>query len=477
MRKPDRSLSWIDDHTRELINLSDQIWAYAELGLHETRSAKDQEDYLRQNGFDIESGVAGMPTAFVATWGSGRPVIGLLGEFDALPGCSNDTLPERKEIIPEGPGHACGHNLLGVAALGAAIAAKEELIARGLNATVKYYGCPAEENFAGKAYMAKEGYFNDLDACLTWHAAATNTVRGGSSLAVNMVNFHFHGRTAHAAGAPHHGRSALDAVEIMNVGVNYLREHVLDSVRMHYVITNGGRQPNVVPAEATVWYYIRAPRRQDVDEVYARVIKCAEGAAHMTETTLDIEFLAAMNEVLPNEVLSDVLYEALQVVGPPQFTDDDVVFAAEITKTFPAGQRESILRQERLPKEVADKVLNDTILPRPTDRPGGKGSTDVGDVSWVTPTSSLSTACYALGTAGHSWQIAAQSGMGIGHAGMIAATRTMATATVHLIENPSVVEKAKKEYFEVSGGTGYKSGIPTGVNPPLHIHDPNKKRA
>jgi aminobenzoyl-glutamate utilization protein B len=466
----EKALDWILKNQDDLVKLSDEVWGYSELGLHENRSAKSEEAYLKQKGFAIESGVAGMPTAFVATWGKGKPVIGFLGEFDALPECSTEPTPVRKEIEVQGPGHGCGHNLLGVAALGAAVAMKAELEASGKPGTVKYFGCPAEENFAGKAYMARAGLFDDLDCSLTWHAGALNAVRNSSSLAVNMVQVHFKGRTSHAAATPHHGRSALDAVELMNIGVNYLREHVMDQVRMHYVITNGGRQPNVVPAEATVWYYVRAPRRGDVDETYARVLKCAHGASIMTDTTYEVEFLASMNEVVPNNVLSHVLRANMNRVGPPRFTEADFEFAREIAKTFPEGQREAVLRQENVPADSANDILHTHILPEGTAERRGGGSTDVGDVSWVVPTAQFNTACYAIGTAGHSWQIAAQSGMGIGHAGMIAATKILALSGLELMDKPELLKQAWDEFKERTGGKPYKGGIPDGVNPPLHIY-------
>ena len=475
-KRGSRTLNWIASNQAGLCRLSDEIWSYAELGLHENKSARAQEGFLKENGFTIESGVADMPSAFVATWGKGRPAIGFLGEYDALPGCSNEAVPVRKEILHEGPGHACGHNLLGVAALAAAIAVKEEIAARGADGTVRYFGCPAEENFGGKAYLARAGYFDDLDACLTWHGGAMNTVRSGSSLAVNSMNVHFHGRTAHAAGAPHHGRSALDAVELMNIGANYLREHVPDKTRIHYVTTNGGLQPNVVPAEACVWYYVRAPRRDEVDEVYERVLKCAEGAAIMTGTTYDVEVLDALYDVLPNRALEDVLTWAMKQAGPPTFTEQDLEFAHEISRTFPPGQKESILRDEELPREVKEQVLNTTIVPRPASERPPRGSTDVGDVSWVVPTAQFSTACWALGTAGHSWQVTAQSGMGIGHAGMIAAARILTLAGLRLVDEPDTIKQAWTEFREKTGGKKYRCAIPDNVKPPLYVLDPNRKR-
>lgn len=467
-----RGFGWIEDHISELTDLSDRIWAYAELGLHEDKSAKAQVDYLRENGFKVECGAGGMPTAFVAAWGSGKPVIGFLGEYDALPGVSQKVSAEKGEVVPGGCGHGCGHNLLGVAALGAAIALKEELIERGLPGAVKYFGCPAEENFSGKAFMARDGIFDSLDACLTWHPGPMNIVRGGTSLAVNSMNVAFHGVTAHAGGAPHLGRSALDAVELMNVGVNYLREHIIEKARIHYVTTNGGLQPNVVPAEAKVWYYVRAPKREQVEEIYERVLKCAKGAAIMTDTTYDVELLEGIYEVMPNKVLEDLLAEAMEVAGPPVFTDEDKSFAKAISKTFPPGQSEAYMEDETLPDDakakLKGKLLNDSVLGRPPVAPEMRGSTDVGDVSWCVPTAQFSTACTALGTPGHSWQYTAQSGMHIGHAGMIAAARTLAQAGLRLMTEPDVIKMAKAEFSKRLGVKRYKSPLAPDMKPPFH---------
>ncbi|HHY75874.1 MAG TPA: amidohydrolase [Firmicutes bacterium] len=467
--------AWIEKHADELTKLSDKIWEWAELGLHEEKSSKIQMDYLRDHGFEVTSGAGGMPTAFVATWGQGKPVIGFLGEYDALPGVSQKVSPVREELVPGGPGHGCGHNLLGVGAMAAAIALKEELSKRGLPGTVKYFGCPAEENFSGKAFMARDGIFDDLDACLTWHPGSMNIVRGGSSLAVNSMNITFHGVSSHAAGAPHLGRSALDAVELMNVGVNFLREHIIEKARIHYVITNGGLQPNVVPAKATVWYYVRAPRREQVEEIYERVLKCAKGAAIMTDTTYEVEFLEGIYEVLPNTVLEEVLAQAMEVAGPPQFTEEDLRFAEEIAKTFPPGQSESYMKDETLPDEMkeklAGKLLNDTVLGRPPMPSDLRGSTDVGDVSWCVPTAQFSTACTALGTPGHSWQYTAQCGMHIGHAGMIAAAKTLVQAGLVLMTSPGILEKAKEEHRKRLGGRRYVSPLSPDMKPPFHHFD------
>ena len=278
-------LQWIDDAEAELSALSKTVWEFAETGLKEIKSANAEAAFLKQEGFDIQMGVAGMPSAFVASWGGGQPVIGFLGEYDALPGLSQTVATRREAVVPGGAGHGCGHNLLGVGALAAAIALKREMEAEGKSGTVRFYGCPAEETLSGKVYMAKHGLYDDLGAAITWHPMTLNTAWGSTCLAIDSARFIFHGRAAHAAASPEMGISALDAVELMNVGVNYLREHVVQEARMHYVITKGGGEPNVVPELAEVWYYIRVPRRQDVEKLYQRVVKIAEGACLMTGAT------------------------------------------------------------------------------------------------------------------------------------------------------------------------------------------------
>ena len=466
---------WIDRQKESLSKMGDEIWRYAEIGLHEDKSAAVLEDFLRKNGFAVEVGAGGMPTAFVATWGSGSPAIGFLGEYDALPGVSQKVSPVKEELEPGSCGHGCGHNLLGVGAAAGAIALKEEMVKRGLRGTIKYFGCPAEENFSGKAFMARDGLFNDLDACLTWHPGPMNTVRGGTSLAVNSMNVTFHGVSSHAGGAPHLGRSALDAVELMNVGVNYLREHIIEKARIHYVTTNGGLQPNVVPSKASVWYYVRAPHRDQVEGIYERVLKCAKGAAIMTDTTYDVELLEAICEVVPNRPLEDVLVEAMEVAGPPEFTEDDIKFGKELAKTFPEGQADSYMKDETLSDEtkakLQGKVLNDAVLGRPPVAPEMRGSTDVGDVSWCTPTAQFNVACTALGTPGHSWQYTAQTGMHIGHAGMIVSAKTLAQAGLRLMTDPEILKKARAEFEKRTGGRKYESPLPPDMKPAFHQFD------
>jgi len=463
------AFAWLEENGSKLYHLADRIWDWAELGLNEHRSANLLADALEAEGFLVERGVAGMPTAFVATWGKGEPRIGFLGEYDALPGLSQEVSPERRELVPGAPGHGCGHNLLGVGALGGIVALKREMEARGLTGTLQYFGCPAEENFSGKVFMAREGLFSDLDLCLTWHPGSMNLVHRGSSLALNSMNVTFFGRAAHAGGAPHLGRSALDAVELMNVGVNYLREHVPEKVRIHYVITDGGQQPNIVPDRAQVWYYVRAPERDLVEEVYQRVLRCAEGAAIMTETTWQVELIDAIYNLLPNHTLEEALAEAMKVAGPPRFGPSELEFAERIAESFAPGQKEKAIADLPLAEEVKERlqgqVLNTEVLPVPKDDLPMRGSTDVGDVSWVCPTAQFSTACAALGTPGHSWQMTAQVGSGIGHAGMLAAARTLAQAGLALVLDAGLREKARAEFQKRTAGKPYRCAIPPEVKP------------
>jgi aminobenzoyl-glutamate utilization protein B len=423
----------------------------------------------------VTTGAGGMPTAIVAEWGSGKPVIGFLAEYDALSNVSQKPVPDRDPVIPNGPGHGCGHNLLGAAALGAAIGLKHEMEQQGMAGTVRFYGCPAEENLSGKAFMARDGVFGDCDAALTWHPAAINRVRTGSSLANNAAYFTFYGRAAHAAGDPYNGRSALDAVQLMNMGVEFLREHMPPKSRAHYVITNGGGQPNVVPPEAQVWYLVRAARRDAVDDLWERIIKCANGAAEMTETTYRMELLKAIYNVLNNRVLEDVLDESFKRVGAPRFSAEDVAFAEAISKSVPAKQKENALREGQVPEEWWDKHLNDEVLERPTAEEEPRGSTDVGDVSWCCPTAQIATACQAMGTPGHSWQYTAQAGMSIGHKGMLTAAKVLAEAGYVLMTSPDTLAKARAEFEKRTEGKAYKCAMPPEQKPAFHVFAKKEK--
>ena len=403
-------LAWIDENAPDLAALAQTIWEYAETALKEQRSSKALSNFLEKEGFSVEFGAGGMPTAFIATYGKGKPVIGFLGEFDALPGLSQKAVPYQEPVKSSDPGHGCGHNLLGVGSLGAAVALKREIEANRLQGTVRYYGCPAEETAVGKVFMARDGVFDDLDAALTWHPDSLNMVNSATSLALNSVSFAFHGKSSHASGMPHLGISALDAVELMNTGANFLREHVPQETRIHYVITNGGREPNVVPSFAEVWYNVRSPHREDLENVYQRLTQIAQGACMMTGATLEVKFHTGLYETLPNPILADLLDASLREAGAPKFTKTENEFAQKIEQSFSPGQKRAVLQAYRLPSEFLDVTLHEDVA---RDLFNGAllwGSTDVGDVSWIVPTSQIMTACYVLGTSPHSWQAVAARG-------------------------------------------------------------------
>ncbi|MDP2901441.1 MAG: amidohydrolase, partial [Candidatus Bathyarchaeota archaeon] len=321
---------WIDQNQKRITEVADTIWGYAELGLTETKSSKLLQDELRKHGFKVEAGVASMPTAFVATWGSGKPVIGVMGEFDALPGISNKVVPEKVPLREGAPGHGCGHHIHGTSGVAGAIAARYAMEKAKAKGTIKFFGTPAEENFVGKVFMVRAGLFDDVDAVISHHPDSVNAATVGSSTAVNGVKFHYYGKTSHAAGSPEQGRSALDAIELMNVGVNYLREHVIQEARFHYVIEVGGGQPNVVPDYARSWYYIRAPQRDQLDSIYKRIIKIAEGAALMTETTLKVEFIMGLYNLIPNRAVAETITANMKEIGAPQHTAEELEFAKKI---------------------------------------------------------------------------------------------------------------------------------------------------
>ncbi len=468
-------IEWIESHQTAFRDLSDAVWGFAELGYQEEKSSRLLIGALERDGFALQRGVAGIPTAFVASYSkSGGPVIAILGEFDALPGLSQDCVPYRKPLVNGAPGHGCGHNLLGVAGLASCFALKQALDAGDLTGTVRYYGCPAEEGGAAKAFIAKAGLFDDVDICITWHPDTFNGVLWANFLANYRVGFKFHGKPAHAAADPYNGRSALDAVELMNVGVNYLREHMIPDARIHYVIINGGgTAPNVVPAEAASLYSVRAPRIDQLNPLFERVKDIARGAALMTGTELDIEIYSGMSNLLLNETINNVLQEKLEDIGAPKFSKEEREFAAEISKTIPAGSFEESAPlyglQEAEIATMKKALLHEAVLRPYRAEIVQPGSTDVGDVSWVAPTGQITTACEALGTPGHSWQIVAQGRMGIGHKGMLYAAKVMALAAAEFLASPELVRKAKDEFARRRAAAEYTSPIPDGLRPPLGI--------
>jgi len=448
----EEAIRWIDDHQSLLVDLSDKIWGYAELALEESKSSKLLADVLEEAGFRVERGVAGMPTAFVATYGEGEPVIGLLAEYDALPGLSQK-VSSTKEVLKEGaPGHGCGHNLLGVGCVGAALAVKEVLAANPASGTIKLFGCPAEETLVGKVYMVKYGVFDGLSAALTWHPSATTKVSNTSSLAMNSFWVEFRGKTAHGAGDPWNGRSALDAVELMDYGVNLMREHMELTSRIHYVITEGGKAPNVVPEYARVWYYVRDATREKVGKLYQRVLNIAEGAALATETTHQVHLITGVYNKLVNETGVKIMQRNLELVGPPPFSPEEVTFAKEVQRE--TGKPEEGLEGEIKPIREPPKIV-------------GGGSTDVADVSWITPAVSLNVATNPKGVPGHSWAVVASSGSTIGHKGMLVAAKTLAATAIELLYNEELLEQMKKEWKEKTRGFTYKSPLPEGRKSPL----------
>jgi aminobenzoyl-glutamate utilization protein B len=412
-------------------------------------------DLLRANGFTIETGVSGMPTAFVASYGSGRPIIGILAEYDALPGLSQEAVPERKERAGASAGHGCGHSVFGTASTAAAIAVSKTMASGGVKGTVRLYGTPAEETGIGKTYMLRDGLFKDDDVILAWHAADRTASSYGYTKANVSVKFRFSGLPAHASASPHQGRSALDAVELMSSGVNFMREHIKQDARIHYVITNGGGQPNVVPPEAEVWYYIRADKHADVEEYFEWVKEIADGAARMTRTKLAVvQVDADMHEVLPNRTLSEIIQRNLEQVGAPKFTDDEKAFARKTQA--PLGRS-------------LDRALSETVEPLSDLPEQGVASTDVGDISWFVPVGQLTAATHTFGAPGHSWQIVACTGTTIGEKGMMVAAKALAGAAVDLYGSPDLIARAKADFKQVRDPLKYVTLIPDGQKAPRSI--------
>jgi aminobenzoyl-glutamate utilization protein B len=448
------AIGWIDANSDTLKRVNRNIWSYAETGLQETRSSSELQELLRANGFRVETGVAGMPTAFVASYGSGRPVIGILAEYDALPGLSQDAVPERKERGGVNAGHGCGHSIFGTASTAAAIAAKQGLAA-GAAGTIRLYGTPAEETGIGKTYMLREGLFKDVDIVLSWHAAPVTAASYDYSKANVSVKFRFEGLPAHASTSPFQGRSALDAVELMSVGVNYMREHVKEDTRIHYVITNGGGQPNVVPPAAEVWYYLRANKHADVEEYFVWLKEIAAAAAAMSRTKLSaVQVDADMHEVLPNRALAEAIHKNLEAIGAPQFTADEKAFARSTQKDL---------------GRVLPMALSERVEPLPAHPEQGLASTDVGDISWFLPVGQLAAASYTFGAPGHSWQIVACTGTSIGEKGMMVAAKALAATAVDLYRSPQLVTRAKADFDAIRKPLNFVTLIPEGQKAPKAI--------
>jgi aminobenzoyl-glutamate utilization protein B len=425
----------IQNRSEQYGQIAQKIWNLAEVGYKEKQSSLLLQETLRQAGFQVEAGVADIPTAFVATFGQGKPVIGIMAEYDALPGLSQDSIPT-KRTLGGNSGHACGHHLFGTGSVAAAIAVKEWMKETGQKGTIKLYGCPAEEGGSGKVYMVRAGLFNQADVMLHWHPNDENTVSASSSLANKAGKFRFYGLSSHAAASPERGRSALDAVEAMDHMANMMREHVPSSTRIHYVITNGGKAPNIVPDYAEVYYYVRSPQRDVVMDVWNRIEKAAEGAAMGTGTRYEVELIGGVYEVLPNEHLVSVMGSNLKTVGGYTLNSSEQAFAKQIQQT-PGMQ-------------MVDLATTNQIFLNHPD-PSGGGSTDVGDVSWVVPTVGLGTATWVPGTAAHSWQAVAAGGMSIGRKGMLVAAKTIALTAIDLFKKPVLIEDARLEWLNKRG--------------------------
>jgi aminobenzoyl-glutamate utilization protein B len=450
------ALASIDANRDRYAQLARQIWDFAEIGYNEHRSCALLQGQLRDAGFRVEAGVAGIPTAFTATYGQGKPVIGILAEYDALPGITQDAVPDRRPVAGKAAGHACGHNLFGTGSTAAAIAVKEWLAATGAPGTIRLYGTPAEEGGGGKVYMVKEGLFRDVDTVIHWHAAARNDASPGSSLANLSVKFRFHGVSAHAAAAPERGRSALDGVEALNHMANLLREHVPEETRLHYVITSGGSAPNVVPDYAEVYYYVRHPDPEAVAEIFARLRKAAEGAALGTGTTVDHEIVNAVYSILPNEALARVMDRNLRIVGGVSYTGEEEAFAERIRATL----------GDNVPP-LADANRIETF-----ERKEPAASTDAADVSWVVPSTALYTATWVPGTAAHSWQAVAASGTSIGVKGMIVAAKTLTLTAIDLFGDSKLIEEARAEYRAKVGPNFVYKALIGDRKPPLDYRGP-----
>jgi aminobenzoyl-glutamate utilization protein B len=464
------AFNFIDGKRKELIGISDKAWEYAEVGLLETKTSKLFADWIEKQGFKLERGVADMPTAFVATWNNGPgPTIGLMGELDALQGLSQKAVPYKEPIKEGAPGHGCGHNIHGTTALAAAVAMKTAMEENKIGGTVKMFGCPAEETLVGKVWLVRHNLFNGVDAALSHHPGNSNTAGTGSSNAMNSFKVHFYGRTAHSAGDPENGISALDAVELMSNGVNFMREHIIEKARVHYVTEYGGGQPNVVPAYARVWYYVRAPEREQVEPIYNWVLQIADGADKMARTTHKIEFLTGCYNDLSNKILADIIVANMREVGAPTHDEAEIKFAKELSKSIDPTQKKEGLRKSERPgwDKLVDELFDDRILDDYRNGKVGAGSTDVSDVSWVTPTNEFSTTTCILGTPGHSWQFTAQGGMSIGHKSLIFATKTMAGTGLDLITKPKLLKEAKIEFKKQLAGRKYKPPIPLDLKPPL----------
>ena len=434
-KKLDDVLKNLDAKSESYGEIAQTIWDLAEMGYQEEKSAALLQKTLADAGFTINKGVAGIPTAFTAEYGSGAPIIGIMGEYDALPGLSQQAIPEKKSA-GKAAGHACGHHVFGTASTAAAIAVKDWMKSNNAKGTIRFYGTPAEEGGSGKVYMVREGLFDDVDAALHWHPSSQNAASAGAALANKSAKFRFYGVSAHAAAAPERGRSALDGVEAMNAMVNMLREHVPEKARIHYVITSGGKAPNVVPDFAEVYYYARHNQRDVVIDIFDRIVKAGEGAAMGTGTTMDFEMIGGTHELLPNLTLQKLMHDNLSKVGGMEYTPEEKEFADKIAIS--------------LGYKGVDIAKAKNIQPYKTEAKAF-GSTDVGDVSFTVPTVGMGAATWVPGTPAHSWQAVAAGGTSIGTKGMMIAAKTLALTAINLFQDGDLIKKAKVEFLERRG--------------------------
>ena len=449
-------LKQMDARAAHYGDVSHRIWEFAEVGYKEQKSAELLKSELRQAGFTVEDNVAGIPTAFTASWGQGKPVIAVLGEYDALPGLSQEAVPERKPVVEGAPGHGCGHNLLGAASLFAAVSVKDWLVAKKIPGAIRFYGTPAEEGGGGKLYMARAGAFQDVDAVLSWHPGDTNEASKQSSLAITSAKFRFYGKPSHAAAAPDLGRSALDGLMIMANAVEFLREHVPESTRIHYIVSNGGAAPNVVPDFAELFLYARNPSMPVLDGIWNRIVKCAQAGALATETRMEMELVDSNYNVLPNDALAALVDRNLHLVGGVTYTREEQAFAERIRKTLPLDRARPLGSQEGI-EAPSEGYFS--------------ASSDVGDVSWIVPTAALNTATWVPGIPAHSWQSAACSGMSIGRKGMLVAAKTLALSAMDLFTDPEQLKAARASFEHRRAGFDYQSRLPANHKPPLNYRD------
>lgn len=446
------ALQSVDRHSPDLIRLSDQIWAFAERALREHKSSKALADYAENQGFNVKRGVSQMPTAFIASYGSGKPVIGIMGEYDALPGISQKASPIKEALVEGAPGHGCGHNLFGAASLGAALAIKEQIQAGRLKGTIKFFGTPAEEEIGGKIYMARDGLFKDVDVMFAWHPGDETQADTTTGQAMVTLDIEFFGKAAHAAGDPWNGRSAVDALELFTHGVNMMREHVKPTSRMHYTIVKGGDVPNVVPEYGKVWLWLRDFKRTEVEDLLARTRKLAEGAAIMTETKSKVTVTGGSWEVLVNTPGEQLLDRNLRALGPILYTAEEQSFAKQIQKA----------------SDVAQTGMDSTLKPLDGQDEVG-GSSDIGDVSWIVPLLHITVATAPQNAPWHAWPVVATGGMSIGHKGMVRATKVLAGSMVDLYEQPALIDAIRADFRQKKGDVLFKAYIPDG--PPSVAED------